>query len=284
MADSLASVSPGSSYPSLIKIGDNSSLTSGSKVLSDGEGNELPLEASSTSLYFSTDPTGISGSPVGSYWDYTTGRFGIGTTGPLNTLDVAGILRTRTTANGGGMIVNPSGGTVFLTLSNDLSNSTALTTGVAKRYNINSAFFYNLTDWANGNTPQYIDATKPNEGAAALALMMDGYGGSPGFHFYAPDNMSDTISRNRMFIRHDGNVSIGVLGGSGGSLTIRSKTDTSSSSSLRLTNFSNATTFEVKGDGSQTWATGATAGEGATASHKIPVTINGETYYLLATK
>jgi hypothetical protein len=279
MGNSLANVSPGSSFPALIKIGSNSSLSGSTQTLSDGSGNDLPIQASSTQVTFTSGPSGTTN---GLNWSYTTGRLGIGNTGPLQPLHVTGDVRFDS-AGGRGLQTGNSNG--FFYASNYLPDPTATNFGFGKRYNINGALYYNMTDWANGGTPSYIDATKPNSGAAALALVMDGYGGSPGFHFYAPAVTTETISRNRMHISNTGNVSIGVLGGSGGNLSVRSTTNTSASEVLTLQNNSGSTIFSVKGDGSQAWTTGVTgAAIGITATAKIPVTINGQVYYLLASQ
>lgn len=278
MANSLSSVTPGSSYPSLLKVGDNGPITSSNKVISDGNGNEIPLQASSTKISFTTDP-GASGAPKAANWDYTTGRFGIGLTGPTDTLHVLGSFRTQDPSTSFGLISSNSGR--FFTLTPGL-DSTSTNFGIAKRYAINGALVYNIADWANGATPAYIDATKPNSGAGPLALIMDGYGGSPGFHFYAPANQNDTIARNRMHIGAGGDVWIGVQGGSGGTLTVRGRSNTSADTVLNIQNSSATPVFSVKADGSQTWATGATSAAGATATYKIPVTIGGQVYYLLA--
>jgi hypothetical protein len=279
MSSSLANLTPGSSFPSIIKVGNNTSLTSSNQVLSDGSGNDLPIEVSSSQVTFTSGPSGTTN---GLNWVYTTGRLGIGLTGPLQPLHVTGDVRFDS-AGGRGLQTGNSNG--FFYASNYLPDPTATNFGFGKRYNINGALYYNMTDWANGGTPNSIDATKPNSGAAALALIMDGYGGSPGFHFYAPSLTTDTISRNRMHISNTGNVSIGVLGGSGGNLSVRSTTNNSASEVLTLTNNSGSTIFSVKGDGSQAWTTGVTAAAvGITATAKIPVTINGQVYYLLASQ
>ena len=81
MGTSLTGLTPGSTYPGLIKISDNSSLTTSLKVLSDGNGNDSPLKLSTAAVgvgSISNIETAInakvsSGSNLGS----TVGREGI---------------------------------------------------------------------------------------------------------------------------------------------------------------------------------------------------------------
>jgi hypothetical protein len=52
MGTSLTGLTPATTYDALIKVGDNGPITSTLKTLSDGLGNDLPMEASSTAINF----------------------------------------------------------------------------------------------------------------------------------------------------------------------------------------------------------------------------------------
>ena len=78
MGTSLFNTTPAATYPALIKVGDNTSIDGALKVLSDGAGNDLPIQVSSTVTNF-------------------TGNVGIGTTAP-NTLLVVNSTTTPVNA------------------------------------------------------------------------------------------------------------------------------------------------------------------------------------------
>jgi hypothetical protein len=69
MGTSLFNTTPAATYPALIKVGDNTSIDGALKTLSDGAGNDLPIQVSSTVTNF-------------------TGNVGIGTTAPIYPLNV----------------------------------------------------------------------------------------------------------------------------------------------------------------------------------------------------
>jgi hypothetical protein len=71
MGTSLFNTTPAATYPALIKVGDNTSIDGTLKTLSDGAGNDLPIQVSSTVTNF-------------------TGNVGIGTTNPFALLTVGG--------------------------------------------------------------------------------------------------------------------------------------------------------------------------------------------------
>jgi len=52
MGTSLTGLTPSTTYDALIKVGDNGPITSTLKTLSDGLGNDLPMEASTTAINF----------------------------------------------------------------------------------------------------------------------------------------------------------------------------------------------------------------------------------------
>jgi hypothetical protein len=52
MGTSLSGLTPADTYQSLIKVGDNSALSATLKTLSDGAGNDLPIQVSTTAINF----------------------------------------------------------------------------------------------------------------------------------------------------------------------------------------------------------------------------------------
>ena len=59
MGTSLINTTPANTYPALIKVGDNTNIDGTLQALSDGAGNDLPLEISSTAVNFTGFVTGL---------------------------------------------------------------------------------------------------------------------------------------------------------------------------------------------------------------------------------
>jgi hypothetical protein len=57
MGISLNGLTPAGTYPGLIKTGDNTAISGTPKVLSDGNGNNLPMEVSTTGVNLTGSPT-----------------------------------------------------------------------------------------------------------------------------------------------------------------------------------------------------------------------------------
>jgi len=118
MGTTLNGTTPQNTYPSLIKVGDNGAVDATLQRLSDGEGNDLPLEVSSTAVNFtgtvtqngnpiSTPPSGVSGAiqfsdgsafssdAANLFWDDTNNRLGVGTNAPTSALHILGNTNTN---------------------------------------------------------------------------------------------------------------------------------------------------------------------------------------------
>jgi hypothetical protein len=120
MGTSLSGLLPQDTYQGLIKVGDNTAITSTLKTLSDGAGNNLPMQASSTGINFTGTTSGLvsgvsgaiqfsNGSAFASdaanlFWDDANNRLGIGTTTPL------GILHLKRTADTTRMVMDGDAG------------------------------------------------------------------------------------------------------------------------------------------------------------------------------
>ena len=110
MGNTLYNTSPQNTYPSLIKLEDNLSLTGTLKTLSDGLGNDSVLALSTNSLQI--------GGTTGATWDNTNKRLGIGTNAPTSRLQVRGdgtnpVARFESSAGANFLLINNSGQAVF---------------------------------------------------------------------------------------------------------------------------------------------------------------------------
>jgi len=173
MGTSLTGLTPSTTYDALIKIGDNSNLTASLKTLSDGLGNDLPMQVSTTGVNFtgtvggipSTPPSGVAGAiqfsngsafasdATNLFWDNTNKRLGLGTNAPNEQLQVVGkigastlqIDSQNTLDRGNGLRYNYVGGshilrfftnsgTERLTILNDGSTGIGTDTPIARTH------------------------------------------------------------------------------------------------------------------------------------------------------
>lgn len=81
MGTTLNGTTPQATYESMLKLGDNSALSNSLKRISDGEGNDTPIEISDAAVQF--------GGSTGMFWDNTNKRLGIGTNSPSRALSVS---------------------------------------------------------------------------------------------------------------------------------------------------------------------------------------------------
>jgi hypothetical protein len=109
MATSLINTTPADTYVSLLKLGDNSALSASLKRISDGAGNDTPMEISTAAVQF--------GGSTGMFWNNTNKDLSIGVNEALgNKLRVQGSVRilnlllgggnNTISATGGGAVIN----------------------------------------------------------------------------------------------------------------------------------------------------------------------------------
>lgn len=106
MGTSLNGLNPASTYQALIKVGNNTNLNTTLKTLSDGAGNDLPMQASTTAINFTGTVSGVASGVSGAiqfsngsafasdasnlFWDDANNRLGIGTNAPTQSLEIGG--------------------------------------------------------------------------------------------------------------------------------------------------------------------------------------------------
>jgi hypothetical protein len=139
MGTSLINTKPQDTYPGLIKTTDNAAISATLKTLSDGNGNDFPMEISTTAVNFTgtltqngspvtTPPSGVSGAiqfsdgsafasdAANLFWDDTNNRLGVGTNAPSATGHIKGSGSTSATTS---LLVQNSAGTAALRVTDD---------------------------------------------------------------------------------------------------------------------------------------------------------------------
>jgi hypothetical protein len=139
MGTSLINTKPQDTYPGLIKTTDNAAISATLKTLSDGNGNDFPMEISTTAVNFTgtltqngspvtTPPSGVSGAiqfsdgsafasdAANLFWDDTNNRLGVGTNAPSATGHFKGSGSTSATTS---LLVQNSSGTNTFKVQDD---------------------------------------------------------------------------------------------------------------------------------------------------------------------
>ena len=139
MGTSLINTKPQDTYPGLIKTTDNGAISATLKTLSDGNGNDFPMEISTTAVNFTgtltqngspvtTPPSGVSGAiqfsdgsafasdATNLFWDDTNNRLGVCTNAPSATAHLKGSGSTSATTS---LLVQNSAGTEVLKVTDD---------------------------------------------------------------------------------------------------------------------------------------------------------------------
>jgi hypothetical protein len=142
MGTSLINTKPQDTYPGLIKTTDNAAISATLKTLSDGNGNDFPMQISTTAVNFTgiltqngspvtTPPSGVSGAIQFSngsafasdasnlFWDDTNNMLGVGTNAPSATGHFKGSGSTSATTS---LLVQNSAGSTALQIKDDLSS------------------------------------------------------------------------------------------------------------------------------------------------------------------
>jgi hypothetical protein len=121
MGNSLNNTTPANTYPALIKVGDNTSVDATLQALSDGNGNDLPMEVSSSTVNFTNTVTGLPVPATGHIYRYTIvvattsgTKSGITSATAPSGLNLIGAVGWTITLTGDNVIVtHPLGNTIF---------------------------------------------------------------------------------------------------------------------------------------------------------------------------
>lgn len=134
MGTSLNGLTPANTYQALIKVGNNTNLNTTLKTLSDGAGNDLPMQASTTAINFTGTVSGVASGVSGAiqfsngsafasdannlFWDDTNNRLGIGTNAPSATAHLKG---SGTTSGTTALLIQNSAAATALEVKDNLT-------------------------------------------------------------------------------------------------------------------------------------------------------------------
>ena len=179
MGTSLINTTPANTYPALIKVGDNTSIDGTLQALSDGAGNDLPIEVSSTAVNFTGTTTGLP-PRVNGFYPYT---IVIGTTsGAISTITSAtspsganligatgwAFAISGTTVN----VTHTLGNTIFLGLSQGIGVSPTFLRNI-RSYSQNTTSFYSMFQNSGFTIVSFYANTPANGGFATGTSVSD---------------------------------------------------------------------------------------------------------------
>ena len=232
MGTSLINTKPQDTYPGLIKTTDNAAISGTLKTLSDGNGNDFPMQVSTTAVNFTgtltlngspvtTPPSGVSGAiqfsngsafasdAANLFWDDTNNRFGVGTNAPSATAHFKGSGTTSATTS---LLLQNSSGTSAVTVKDDLSVfiGSANTGGGSNALNQFPQRLY----LAGGQWGHYLGSTQDGGGDTSLALFGLGVSGgySGGIRFFTSNNSATPVLG--MIVDRNQSVGIGLTNSS----------------------------------------------------------------------
>jgi hypothetical protein len=234
MGISLTGLTPATTYDALIKVGDNGPITSALKVLSDGLGTNLPMEASTTGVNFTGNLTqsGTALQPV------LVSGTNIKT---INSTSILGSGNITLTANPSGVsgAIQFSNGSAFASdASNLFWDDTNNRLGVGT--NAPSVPFEVLGNaWVNAaaNADATFSIGNPSRRWDVKALQSGAY--------YQVAYNNGMIGQS---IDFQGNVAFGNVATLGARLGIKGSGSTSATTSLLVQNSGGNTAFQVRDD------------------------------------
>lgn len=250
MGTSLTGLTPATTYDALIKVGDNGPIDATLKVLSDGLGNNLPMEASSTTINFTNglQQSGVAvptASQVNAKQDTLVSGTNIKTINGTSVLGAGNIVTPSTSPSGVSGAIQFSNGSAF---ASDASN-----------------FFWDNTNKRLGvgtNAPNTNFEVYSGAGGYISHNASSGYNGFSGFRCNVLGGVRGYMELNpntgEFKVGADGSGYFLTLGAAGvermrvtptGTI-VKGSGSTSATTSLLVQNSSGAASLQVTDDGS----------------------------------
>jgi hypothetical protein len=249
MGISLNGLTPAGTYPGLIKTGDNTAISGTPKVLSDGNGNNLPMEVSTTGVNLTGSPTVnavaiANTTQVAAKQDTLVSGTNIKTINGTSVLGSGNIVTPSTPPSGVAGAIQFSAGSAFNSDAanlfwDDTNNRLGVGTNApAYPLDVNGVIRANVTNGVNifGGTTDakiYLNASQGSE----ISFQSFGFSAVGGFNQIGGNT---TISSN---LFRNGSLDLGAR------LGIRGSGSTSATTSLLVQNSGGNTIFSVRDDG-----------------------------------
>ncbi len=230
MGISLNGLTPAGTYPGLIKTGDNTAISGTPKVLSDGNGNNLPMEVSTTGVNF-TNQLQQSGVAVPTASQVAAKQDTLVSGTNIKTINGTSVL-------GSGNIVTPSTNPSGVSGAIQFSDGSAFASDAAN-------FFWNNTTKRLGvgtNNPQDRCEVNGNIRVGASAFVYSSAGGGAVTSGLYLDSSTSKVSVYT-------NSSERVIFGASTVATIKGSGSTSATTSLLVQNSAGAELLRLRDDG-----------------------------------
>lgn len=233
MGTSLYGLTPSGTYPGLIKTGDNTAISGTLKTLSDGSGNNLPMEASTSTINFTgaLQQSGVAvptASQVNAKQDTLVSGTNIKTINGTSVLGSGNIVTPSTSPSGSAGYIQFSNGSAFASDANLFWDNTN------KRLGIGTNAPAHTLSIETGSTFSGLSITSSNN---SPRILLNGIGGGYGIiqNITGPLYI-DTQVGNKLISR-------------GGGIQINGQGSTSATTSLLVQNSSGTQLFSINDAG-----------------------------------
>jgi len=253
MGISLNGLTPAGTYPGLIKTGDNTAIDGTLKVLSDGNGNNLPMEVSTTGVNLTGSPT-VNSVAIANTTQVAAKQDTLVSGTNIKTINGASVL-------GSGNIVTPSTNPSGVAGAIQFSNGSAFASDATK-------FFWDNTNKRLGvgtNAPSAtVHAKSAGDTSATFIFRGDNSSGVERFHIASNGFLTLAQTGNRNIEVNPGgyvivsnytagfNVTSKICAGSGSALDaqmgVKGSGSTSATTSLLVQNSSGTAALTTKDD------------------------------------
>lgn len=255
MGISLNGLTPAGTYPGLIKTGDNTAISGTPKVLSDGNGNNLPMEVSTTGVNLTGSPT-VNSVAIANTTQVAAKQDTLVSGTNIKTINGTSVL-------GSGNIVTPSTPPSGVAGAIQFSNGSAFASDA-------SNFFWDDTNNRLGigtNLPSFpleVNGAIYANGSKTNTIYGQGFITTPGTFWQIRQSTANDISFDAfnggssissLFLKQSGgNVGINTVTPTA-KLEVKGSGSTSATTSLLVQNSAGTQTLKIQDDGTSTIGT-----------------------------
>jgi len=216
MGISLNGLTPAGTYPGLIKTGDNTAISGTPKVLSDGNGNNLPMEVSTTGVNLTGSPT-VNAVAIANTTQVAAKQDTLVSGTNIKTINGASLLGSGNIP----VVTSPSGVSGAI----QFSNGSAFASDAANLF------------WDDTNNRLGIGTNAPTSPLQVVGTI-------------TTQNLltSGVIYGGSFWLQENGILALGQQSAGAGKLTIKGSGSTSATTSLLVQNSAGASAFTLRDD------------------------------------